>query len=212
MLFTLKFMHQLTGQEKWQALYLQELASSGGDENLTKRQVCAQGMKFFYAHTHNWTSCTAVGALRALWEMEEDAALKSDYASGLAASARLAAESLPLAAKFDPADRSVFLMDWRASMLPLWKPQRTENEAAELASAQLKAFMKTSPRRHKETAFVREPASAAWIVTLCPDPSVVNSHREAIEQVIQRYNYSELYYSTFFWVEGAWERLQRTSR
>jgi hypothetical protein len=76
-----------------------------------------------------------------------------------------------------------------------------------VAHEQLRAFIKESPRRPKETAFIREPTSAAWIVTLCPDATVVNEHRAAIENVLTRYDYSRLYYSTFFWVECAWWRL-----
>jgi hypothetical protein len=62
-----------------------------------------------------------------------------------------------------------------------------------------------------ETALIREPASAAWIVTLCPDPAVIRQHAAAIEQVISRYDYSRLYYSTFFWIECAWWRMQSGS-
>lgn len=207
MLFTIKLMRGLTGDEKWKALYQSELRHRGGEHSRSKLEICRQGMKFFYAKTHNWTSCAAVAALRGLWEMEEDPALKAAYAEGLAASARLAAESLPLAMKFDPRDESVFVTDWRPSMMPLWQPQKTEQEAAALAEAQLRAFMKTSPRRQLETAFIREPASAAWIVTLCPDASLVRRHAGAIEQVIRRYDYPRLYYSAFFWVEAAWWRL-----
>jgi hypothetical protein len=209
-LFTLKLMHVLTRDEKWRNLYLRELNERGGEKDLTKREICEAGMAFFYAKTHNWTSCTAVSALRGLWEMETDPALKEDYEKGLVASAKLAAESLPLALQFDPQDDSAFDVDWRKSMLPLWKPQRTEHESVALAQEQLRAFMKTSPRRHKETAFIREPTSAAWIVTLCPDWAVVREHHAAIEQVLTRYDYSKLYYSTFFWVEGAYWRLAPT--
>ncbi len=207
LLFTAKLMHVLTGDEKWQSFYRQELERRGGEHNRTKREICEVGMAFFYAKTHNWTSCTAVSALRGLWELENDAALKAIYARGLIASAKLAAESLPLAMQFDPQDSSVFLQDWRASMLPQWKPQQTEVEASKLAEQQLREFMKTSPRRQRETAFIREPTSAAWIVTLCPDREVVQSHQAAIEQVLGRYDYSRLYYSTFFWVEAAWWRM-----
>ena len=49
----------------------------------------------------------------------------------------------------------------RASTEPLWKPQRTELEASTLAEQQLREFMKTSPRRQRETAFIREPTLAA---------------------------------------------------
>jgi hypothetical protein len=140
--------------------------------------------------------------------METDPAVKGVYATGLRASAKLAAESLPLAEQFDPKDPSVFSQDWREAMMPLWKPQRTEVEAQKMAEAQLREFVKISPRRNKETAFIREPTSAAWIVTLCPDAVVVKAHMESIKKVIAHYDYRQLYYSTFFWVEGAWWRLR----
>lgn len=207
MLFTLKLMHVISGDERWQRMYHEELGRRGGEKNFSKREICEAGMAFFYAKTHNWTSCTAVSALRGLWELEKDEALKAAYARGLAASAKLAAESLSLAQKFDPQDNSVFLQDWRASMLPLWKPQTTEQQAVMLAEQQLREFLKTSPRRGRETAYIREPTSAAWIVTLCPENSIVEQHRPTIEGVITRYDYARLYYSTFFWSECAAERL-----
>lgn len=207
MLFTMKLMAAITGNQIWQERYQRELSVRGGEKNLTKLQICEAGMKYFYAKTHNWTSCTAVSALRGLWELEADETLKAAYARGLTASARLAAESLPLAEQYDPRDASTFEMDWRASMLPWWKPQQNEDEAVSVAHEQLRAFIKVSPRRPKETAYIREPTSAAWIVTLCPDARVVNQHRAAIEDVLTRYDYSRLYYSTFFWVECAWWRL-----
>lgn len=205
-LFTLKLLHTVTGEAKWDTQYQEELARRGGEQKLTKREVCAAGMKFWYAKTHNWTSCTAVGALRGLWELETDAAIKADYARGLVASARLAAESLPLALQFNPNDGTTFSQDWRRAMMPLWKPQANEHEAVDLANRQQREFLKISPRRGKETAFIREPTSAAWIVTLCPDAALVKSHAPAIEAAIAHFDYTKLYYSTFFWVEGAWWR------
>jgi hypothetical protein len=149
-----------------------------------------------------------VAALRGLWELEEDRALRESFARGLEASARLAAECLPFADKFDANDSSTFSIDWRTPMMPLWKPQQTEHEAQDLAQRQLREFSKLSPRRKLETAFVREPTSAAWIITLCPNSGTVNSYRSAIERVITCYDYSKLYYSQFFWVESAWWRLR----
>lgn len=208
-LFVMKLMARITGDASWEERYRAELKVSGGDPILTKRQYAAGGMKYYYAPTHAWTSCVAVGALRCLWEMEEDPALKADYAAGLRASAVLAAECLPLAEKFDPANPSAFSQDWRAAMMPLWKPQSTEQEAVDLAIAQVKEFAKISPRRNSENAFIREPAAAAWIVSLCPDSQVVEPHLPAIERLIRSYDYAELYYSTFFWVESVWWRLGR---
>jgi hypothetical protein len=140
--------------------------------------------------------------------MERDETIKAAFARGLQASADLAFKSLPMAQQFDNADTSHFEMDWRASMLPLWKPQRTEQEAQDLAHEQLRAFMKVSPRRGKETEFVREPPAAAWIVTLAPDAAILKTRAPDVERVIAHYDYSKLYYSTFFWVESAWWRLR----
>jgi hypothetical protein len=207
-LFVMKLMEKLTSDAKWRAMYDAALKDRGGKENVSKLEICEHGMVFTYARHHNWTSCCGVSALRGLWEMESEPPLKAAYARGLAASATLAAESLTLAEQFDPADQSVFEMDWRSSMLPLWKPQATEQEAQQLAQEQLRAWINVCPRRPKETEFIREPASAAWIVTLCPDAALVKQHAPAIERVIARYDYSQLYYSTFFWVESAWWRLQ----
>jgi hypothetical protein len=189
-------------------MYGAALNDRSGKENVSKLELCERGMVFTYAKHHNWTSCCSVAALRGLWELESDPALKAAYARGLSASAQLAAESLALAEQFDPADQSAFNMDWRTSMLPLWKAQATEQEAQQLAQDQLHAWIKVCPRRPKETEFIREPTAAAWIVTLCPDAAVLKQHAPAIERIIARYDYTRLYYATFFWVESAWWRLK----
>jgi hypothetical protein len=208
MLFTMKMLHRVTGDEKWRTMYLAELEKRGGEKNLSKRELCAGGMVFWYSKNHNWTSCAAVGGLRGLWELETDAAIKADFAQGLVASAKLASEWLSLAQKFDNADTSRFEMDWRV-MNAEWKPQQTEHEAVALAQTQLKNFMKLAPRRGKETAFIREPTAAAWIVTLLPDAALLKQHSAEVEKVIAHYDYTKLYYSQFFWAEMAWERLRQ---
>jgi hypothetical protein len=119
----------------------------------------------------------------------------------------LASGCLSLADKFDPTAEATFSQDWRAAMMPLWKPQSTELEASDLASQQLRQFIKISPARQPETAFIREPTAAAWIVTLSPDPRLVQEHSATIKRIIAHYDYSQLYYSTYFWVESAWWRL-----
>ncbi len=207
-LFVMKLMHTVTGDSKWDGLYRASLEQRGGKEKASKREICAKGMVFEDGRPHNWTSCCEVAALRGLWEMETETALKATFAKGLRASAELAAQSLPLAQQFDPRDPAPFSQDWRKAMLPLWKPQTTENDAQTLAGQQLREFVKLSPRRNKETAFIREPTSAAWIVTLCPDATLVKQHAQAIERAISRYDYTRLYLCTFFWVESAWWRLQ----
>lgn len=211
-LFVAKALHAVTGDAKWDRIYRELLQQRGGKDNVSKLELCERGMVFEYAKTHNWTSCTAVSAIRGLWELETDPALKAAFAKGLQASAVLAAESLPAATQFDHKDGTTFSLEWRDTMMPLWKPQKTEQEAQELAQAQLREFMKKSARRGKETAFVREPTAAAWIVTLCPDAATVKKFAPEIERLIAHYDYSQLYYSQFFWVESAWWRLRDLPR
>lgn len=208
LLFVCKMLHAATGEAKWDVMYRAALIERGGPENRSRLEACEHGMVFHYAKYHSWTSCTCVGAVRALWEMEKDATIQSAYARGLQASADLAFKNLPMAQQFDNADTSHFEMDWRKAMLPLWQAQQTEQEAQDLAHAQMKAFIKVAPRREKETAFVREPTAAAWIVTLAPDAAILKQRAADVERVIAHYDYTRLYYSQFFWVEGAWWRLK----
>jgi len=207
MLFVCKLLFVITGEVKWEELYQKALSERGGKEGRSRLEVCESGMVFEYAKYHTWTSCTCVGALRALWEMEKTPEIRDAFARGLQASADLALKSLPMAERFDNADASHFEMDWRV-MNQDWKPQQTEKDAQDLALFQLKGFLKVSPRRGKETEFVREPTAAAWVVTLAPDASILRSRTEAVERVIAHYDYEKLYYSQFFWVESAWWRLQ----
>jgi hypothetical protein len=92
-------------------------------------------------------------------------------------------------------------------MLPLWHTQSTEQEAVDLALLQLKEFVKTSPGRNRETAFIREGTSAAWIVTLDPDPVRVAKHAPTIRRIATALPYAQLHCSTFFWIESACLRL-----
>jgi len=205
-LFVMKLMHLVTGDDAWDAQYRRALLERSAD-GVSHLDVCGHGMEFTYARTHNWTSCTAVAAIRGLWELEQDPAVKEVFRRGLVASAALAAESLAECQEYGAADPRTFDTDWRRAMMPLWKPQATEQEAQALAEEQLRAFIKLSPRRQLETACVREPAAAAWIVTLCPDPAAVAPHAATIRDMATRYDYSRLYYCTFFWLEAALLRL-----
>lgn len=206
-LFVLKFMHQLTRDEKWVKLYQQSLKENGGPDKLTRLAVCERGMIFEHGGRHSWTASVPGACLRALWEMENDPTLKAAYAKGLQAGADLAMESLPIGMKFDSDDRQKFEANWRL-MNQGWKPQQTEQEAVALAQAELKEFGKLAPRRNQEVNGVREPAFAAWVVTLAPDKDILRQRRAALEQLVAHYRYERLVYSQFFPVENVWWQLQ----
>lgn len=209
LLFLCKMMHQVTGAEKWDAYYREYLHKSGGkkEEKMTRLEWCEHGMRFEGGHLHSWTACNGVCAVRGLWEMETDEALRARYLTGLRQSAGTAMASLKIADEWDNADTSYFEHDWRV-MNKLWKPQQTEQEAQELAQAQLRLINAAAPRRRLETKVVREPCFAAWVVTLAPENDLLLQRAAAVEKVISAFDFTKLIYSQFFPVEMAWWRLQ----
>ena len=156
-----------------------------------------------------WTGSVSVACLRELWELEHDEAIRTKFAAGLAASAEFAATVLPKCREFANDGKSKFEGDWR-KLFRYWKPQHSIAEAEEVARAQLTYKHTLSPRRREEAQFVREPAFATWVVSLCPDRAVVARHRYAALSTIAYYRYNGLRYSQFFAVESAAERLRGT--
>jgi hypothetical protein len=197
LLFVAKMMHAVTGDSKWDAIYRRALTERGGHENSTRLEICERGMVFWYAPRHSWTSCGSVGALRGLWELEQDAVIKAAFARGLEASAERAAASLPLAAQLDLSDQNTFDANWRAPMMPLWKPQKTEMEAQALAMRQLEAFVKVCragirkprscgsrpprlgssplPPRRRASGHIFPRSSACWLTTTTSSSTTVAS-------------------------------------
>ncbi|MBL9178752.1 MAG: hypothetical protein JNM65_11870 [Verrucomicrobiaceae bacterium] len=208
-LFVTKAMYHFTGEARWRQLYLDFANEKVGRNQRTRLEFCRTGMVFDpgQGERHSWTGSEGVICLRALWEMETDAAWKAAYAEGLRHSAELSAKSLDLIKKFDVNGAEVFHVDWRV-MNEAWKPQHSEADAVDVAVAGLRVQGKASPRMHIEKDYLREPCFAAWVVTLCPDREFAMSRRTAIEKVITHYDFSRVYLSQFFPVESAWWRLQ----
>jgi hypothetical protein len=207
LLFILKAMHQLTGDAKWNRLYQQAARESGGEPVRSRVQICADGMRFDKPKQYRWTGVTSTVDLRALWEMEKDPALRAAYEQGLNASARSAAVDVVRWHQLDHADLKPVLQDWRV-LNQWWKPQHTEQDALDVAQAQLDQLVKMSPRRDQELGLVREPLWMAWIVTLAPDRALSEQYRAEMLGAISHYRYDRLHYSQFFAAEAVWFRLQ----
>lgn len=209
MLFVTKAMHHFTGDARWHKLYIDAANEKIGNNQRPRIEFCRTGLVFDPGQgaRHSWTGSAGVVCLRALWEMEQDPALKAAYAEGLRASAALSAKSLPLIEKFDVNGTEVFNPDWRV-MNGAWKPQHSEADAVAVANAGLRLQSKASPRLHIEKDYLREPCFAAWVVALCPDADVLKEHHAAIEKVITHYRYDRVHLSQFFPVESAWYRLK----
>jgi hypothetical protein len=205
LLFLCQTMHQLTGEAAWAERY-RTLRGASSPDGTTRLAICERGMVFESTHRHTWTGASSTIALRGLWELEEDEAIRAAYLRGLQATAELAAIGMAERSKFDPLTDEYFELDWR-KMNPLWKPQATEAEAVELAQAELREFNRRSPRRRVELGVWREAAFAAWVTALCPHPAVVARHRAEIEATIGHAPADRLYCASFFPVESARERL-----
>ncbi len=208
LLFLMKSMHVLTGDAKWARHYTRALHETGERKPgaHTRLETCALGVASRPKQVM-WTGSVSVACLRELWEMEGDSAVRSRFAAGLAASAEFAATILPKCRGFDLNGKSRFEGDWR-KLLQFWRPQNSIVDAEEVAREQLAFKNRLSPRRREETQFVREPAFAAWIVSLCPDRGLVSRHLGEALSTIAYYRYDGLRYSQFFPVESAAERLR----
>lgn len=206
-LFITKALYTLTGDKKWNELYTKFLNESGGAQNKTRLQICAEGMHFEANKLNRWTGVSGVVDLLVLHELEKDESVRDRYAEGLNASARSAAEGIALWKQFDNNDLKKFEGDWRL-LNEWWKPQHSEQDALDVAKVQVEQLVKMSPRRVQELNYMREPIWMSWIVTMAADKSIVDTHRKEILELIGYFDYAKLYYSQFFPVEVIWFRLQ----
>ncbi len=208
LLFTLKALHEMTGEASWQERYLAAAEEKVGKGQRSRLEICRTGMVFDPAQgkRHSWTGSEGVICLRALWEMEADEARKAVYAEGLRQSAALSAQSLGLIEKFNVDGHEVFNVDWRV-MNEAWRPQLSEQDAVDVAVAGLRLQHRASPRLGIEKDYLREPCFAIWVVALCPDAEVVRPHLQAILRVMTHYDLKRVHLSQFFPMESAWWRL-----
>lgn len=192
LLFFLRAMHGLTGDGKWLEKFQERAAERIGGKRRTRREICAAGLDFGPPEekdSYVWTKSMSQAALRALAELDDDPAFRE----GLAASARSAAPHLARGRGFDLGNADSFDADWRF-LNAAWRPQRDCEEAIALARELLPLWAERNPRSPYEDDTVREPLFAAWVVRLAG----FGEHRAEIEALLQRYDFSRLYSSTFF--------------
>lgn len=196
LLFLLRAMHQLTGDEAWLEKFRARLGERVGKQSVLRREICVAGLDFGPPENKDsyvWTRSMSVAALRGLAEMETDPSTRAVFRAGLAASARSAAPHLARGRGFDRENDLHFEVDWRF-LNAAWQPQRNCDEAIALARRLLPVWAERNPRSPYEDDTVREPLFAAWVVALAGD----DGQRAEIAELLRRYEWARLYSSTFF--------------
>lgn len=214
-LFVLRALHQVTGKDKWLKAYQARLAEKPYGSEKTRLQICAGGVQYvapgesprYPESPPIWTSASSQGGLRALVEMESDAAVRGEFQRGLNANAKSAARFIAGYKQYDNQNTLVFNTNWR-ELFAQWKPQPTIGEAVELGTLQYRSWNKISPRRKAEAEQMRDPLFAAWIVSLSGDKELIAESREATRDALVHFEWNRLYTSFFFMAESVYWQLQ----
>jgi hypothetical protein len=226
LLFMLKMMAVLTGEDDWRELYdrtgsekpdgldktrfewcgsgIYDAPDSYYESDLLTAEMCASGVhppapKRRWPY---WITASSQSCLKELFLLEDDPQLKAMYQAGLNANARRALAYIQNEAytAYDNDTTIPFDPDWRF-LNELWTPQASVDEALQLAAVQIKEWNKRSPRKLYEGQYMREPLFAAWFIMLSGDAELIGAAREPIRRLLTQYDWSRLYYSLFFIAE-----------
>ena len=207
-LFVLRSLHCLTGEERWLALYRQRLAETPPGSARTRLQICAEGVCYvapgelpgYPESPPIWTSASTQAGLRALADMEPDAAVREQFQRGLDANAASASRFISAYRSYDNANTLAFDINWRA-LSTSWTAQADIGEAVQLARKQYSAWNRLSPRRVAEADAMRDPLFAAWIVTLSGNTGLAAQAEGEISGALTHYRWERLHTCLFFMAE-----------
>lgn len=192
--FVNRIMVELTGDEFWKTSLKDILAYrakdgrtfldaiSGGDATMKPDQT--------------WIHASSVAAVRELYRLEKDEQLKALYKAGLKSSGAAAAQHIGRYRNFKLNDAK-YSGNWRC-MVPLWKEQKTVQEAVDLALQQIKVWNSDSPAVARDKQFMMLPLFGAWIVLLSEDEELIKQNLPEIKNAFLHYDWSKIYYSAFF--------------
>jgi len=199
LLSILRFMHHLTGNNHWNALYNEKLAEIPAHSGHSRLDIRAGGIVYDPSLNHHsfWTSSMDQAALIEWHLLEGRKHIRSRFRQGLDQNARNPARHIADYAKFDKQTQLGFNPDWRL-LNPLWRPQKSRGEAWELADEQLVWWDSISPRMGYELAFMMEPLNAACILALSGNRKIMDVIKHHFYGALSHYNWSTMSYSTFF--------------
>lgn len=208
LLFVVRAMHDLTGEERWLAAYHHLVAETPVEAAKSRLEICGDGSlipeharpdRGYFAF---WTKASVQACLTALCEMETDPAIRRRYEDGRACFARMAAQHIGAFRQYKRDDLSPAGPDWRA-LNEWWEPQSRIDHAVQVAERQAREWYRIFQRKGYEARCMQEPLFAAWIVTLSGDRRLVAECRDEIRSALTHYDWRDLCYATFFVAECA---------
>lgn len=201
-LFVLLALYDVTGDKIWYERYVRERSAMSDDTGKTRLEICAEGYEadlqsFKIEPGGLWIYIGTQGALAQLVTMERDETIRASYRKGLLKNAARALHFVEAYKRFTNQNTEPFAYaNWRGGYR--WEPQKTQTDAARVASSGKKEVLGT--RKSYERSTVTNPLSAAAIVALAGD----GTGRWEIEEALAHYDYSKINLCEFFLAEVAY--------
>ncbi len=202
LLSVIRLMHELTGDDRWINDYYASLNEKPSRSQKTRLEILTDGLPYQEPDSYNsfWTSSMDQAALKELYTLEKDNVIRSQFRIGLDSNGLKAAKHIARYKEFDNNHDLEFNPDWRV-LNSLWRPQKTMQEALELADLQLELWDRVSPAKGYELIKMMEPLNACWIVVLSGNPDIINPVMKDIRAALIHYDWARMNYSTFFIAE-----------
>lgn len=213
LLFILRAMYDLTGDEGWLEEYNTRLMEKPEGSNYSRLEICEGGMSWDMGRNLEmsyqlWVIGGAQASLKALVCMEQNEEIRLKYLEGMRINGYMA---MPLIFRYIDFDTSAgYDINWRI-MNNLWKPQNSVEEAVELALEQLRVWEKKAmPARIIENRYMREPLFAAWIISMSGDRALIDRAENLVYSCLCHFDWSKLYTSLFFIAECTYYEMMLT--
>ena len=209
LLFVCKACFSLTKDNFWDSIYRTRRNDLAVRNSTTTRlNILRNGIPSGLVDFSTWHRSPSIGCLRLLWELETDSTIKDIYRQGLEVSANNAMLSITsLGNKMPYIENSKFDIDWR-NLNSFWKNQSSDTVSYKIAIQQLLYINANFPRRNIENMFVREPSFAAWVICQAPNESLLRQRSPDLQQLIDHFNFKNLYEIWFFPLESVAWRLK----
>lgn len=201
LLYFLHVLEKHTGNPHWGELK-KRLSEEKFSDGSTRLDAIAKGPGTMMSEWHCWWLVNDQYAVRRLFEIERDPAVRKRLETALKDAAKAARPLVAFYKKFNPEKSLTFSADWHRMMASGPQLQRNWKEFEKLYLAQLSQWRKVSPAVDAEKRSLLPAYSAAWIIVLSGDEEQIEAIRPDLRRMLELPDYAKLYYATFFYAEN----------